>query len=529
MADDNRSDSSAGGDNENDWSDWEDEAAADAKCPFCSFTGSPSSTFAHCTEQHSFDFYAIRKQLGLDFYGCMRLVNYVRKTSISAADILSQPTDWTSDDQYLAPVLSDDPLLYAFDQDEDDEDDRGLTSESLAADAALAESAAMLTASDSKIVKALLAELRASHAKAEQLSSAFREYKEQVRQNFLEGQGASNADLDKPAENLEDEWEMDGYFGSYATTDIHETMLKDTIRTDAYRNFIYNNKAYFKGKVVLDVGCGTGILSMFAARAGAKMVIAVDNSTIIKKARAIAAANGLDGIITFIAGKIEDIPLPVDKVDVIVSEWMGYFLLFEGMLDSVLVARDRYLAPDGIMAPSHAIIKIAGLEDAEWVNDRLHFWNDVYGFKMDVMKKEFLSEGQVDFADAQGIITSEQTVSTINTQTATVASLDFECDYSLVATRDGTMHAICSWFDIEFRGALVETETFSTGPLTKGTHWKQTMFVFDEPFHVLKGDVIEGRFTGIKSKENHRDMVATVTVNIPSRGVKGYSKTFHVR
>ncbi len=79
----------------------------------------------------------------------------------------------------------------------------------------------------------------------------------------------------------------------YYCTEIHETMLKDTVRTDAYRDFIYENKHIFKDKVVLDVGCGTGILSMFCAKAGAKMVIAVDNSDIIDKARENVFDNGL--------------------------------------------------------------------------------------------------------------------------------------------------------------------------------------------------------------------------------------------
>ena len=74
---------------------------------------------------------------------------------------------------------------------------------------------------------------------------------------------------------------------------IHEAMLKDTVRTDAYRDFVYDNKHLFRDKVVMDVGCGTGILSMFCAKAGAKMVIAVDNSGIIDKARQIVYENGL--------------------------------------------------------------------------------------------------------------------------------------------------------------------------------------------------------------------------------------------
>lgn len=103
---------------------------------------------------------------------------------------------------------------------------------------------------------------------------------------------------------------------------IHETMLKDTVRTDAYRDFIYENKHLFKDKVVLDVGCGTGVLSMFCAKAGAKKVIAVDNSAIIDKAREHVFENGLDGIITCLHGKIEEVILPVKKVDIIISEWM---------------------------------------------------------------------------------------------------------------------------------------------------------------------------------------------------------------
>lgn len=83
-------------------------------------------------------------------------------------------------------------------------------------------------------------------------------------------------------------------------TAIHETMLKDAVRTDAYRDFIYDNKGLFKDKVVLDVGCGTGILSMFCAKAGAKMVIAVDNSNVIQKARENVYKNGFENVITYV-------------------------------------------------------------------------------------------------------------------------------------------------------------------------------------------------------------------------------------
>ena len=78
-------------------------------------------------------------------------------------------------------------------------------------------------------------------------------------------------DMDDEGEDKETE--SDYYFDSYAQISIHEEMLKDKIRTNAYRDAILKNKHLFKNKVVLDVGCGTGILSMFAAQAGAKHVI----------------------------------------------------------------------------------------------------------------------------------------------------------------------------------------------------------------------------------------------------------------
>lgn len=73
--------------------------------------------------------------------------------------------------------------------------------------------------------------------------------------------------------------------------------------------------------------------------------------------------NGFDDIIVSIKGRIEDVILPVEKVDAIVSEWMGYFLLFESMLDSLIFARDKYLDKKGIMLPNECNLFICGVSD----------------------------------------------------------------------------------------------------------------------------------------------------------------------
>jgi protein arginine N-methyltransferase 1 len=161
---------------------------------------------------------------------------------------------------------------------------------------------------------------------------------------------------------------LDYYFGSYSHFYIHEEMLKDTVRTLAYQRAIEDNPQDFKDKIVLDIGCGTGILSLFAAKAGAKHVYAVENAEIALFATEIIKQNGFADKITVIKGKMEEIVLPVKQVDIIISEWMGYFLLYESMLDSVLWARDKYLAPGGKMLPDRAQIYVAAIEDEQYKN-----------------------------------------------------------------------------------------------------------------------------------------------------------------
>ena len=96
-------------------------------------------------------------------------------------------------------------------------------------------------------------------------------------------------------------------------------------------------------------------------------------STIIYKAREIVAANGMSDKITLLQGKMEEVELPFPEVDIIISEWMGYFLLYESMLDTVLWARDKYLRKDGkgLILPDKATIFVAGIEDGDYKEEKI--------------------------------------------------------------------------------------------------------------------------------------------------------------
>lgn len=143
---------------------------------------------------------------------------------------------------------------------------------------------------------------------------------------------------------------------------------------------------------------------MFAAKAGASKVFAIECSNIVDYARQIVQANNFGDTITIIKGKVEEVELPVEKVDIIISEWMGYSLFYESMLDTVLYARDKWLCPDGMMFPDRCTLFITGIEDRQYKDEKINWWDDVYGFDMSLIRKVAISEPLVDVVDPKQVI-----------------------------------------------------------------------------------------------------------------------------
>jgi len=317
----------------------------------------------------------------------------------------------------------------------------------------------------------------------------------------------------------------DYYFDSYSHFGIHEEMLKDRVRTVAYRDSMLRNKHLFRGKTVLDVGCGTGILCMFASQAGASHVYGIDCSSIIDKAREIIKANGFEGKITLIRGKVEEVDLPVPNVDIIVSEWMGYFLIYESMLNTVLVARDKWLKPGGLMFPDKATLYIGAIEDGTYKDEKIHFWDNVYGFNMSCIKEMALLEPLVDTVPPTSVCSTYAPILTIDIMSVKVSDLTFTAPFSVRFTRDDYCHALVAYFDVQF-SACHKNITLSTAPEETYTHWKQTVFYLSEVLTVHHGEELQGILTCSPNSKNHRDLDITLTYSFEGKSCTANGSQF---
>lgn len=284
-------------------------------------------------------------------------------------------------------------------------------------------------------------------------------------------------------------------------------MLEDHIRTEAYYRAVQANKHAFEGKVVLDVGTGTGILSFFAAQAGAKRVYAVEGSVgMARNAQILVNANGYEDVIKVIPGKIEEIELP-EKVDVIISEPMGVMLFHERMIESYLYARDKFLKPEcrkegESLFPGRGSIFLAPFTDSGMFSDfknRSKFWRSESFYGVDLTSMQPIADEQIFRQPVVGGFDPKSLL--VDAEGAVEKSFDF-CDIEIEQLKDieipfefvskytGIIHGIAGWFNVSFGDGI----TLETGPNHQRTHWQQCRFFFRNPVAINRGQIFRGLF-----------------------------------
>ncbi|SPQ93339.1 unnamed protein product (mitochondrion) [Plasmodiophora brassicae] len=265
------------------------------------------------------------------------------------------------------------------------------------------------------------------------------------------------------------------YFGMYSNIDIHEEMLLDASRTEAYRNAILSRKDLFDG-----------------ATAGAAHVYSVD------------AADVMDTI-----EDIEELADGAPKVDIIVSEWMGYALLFESMVESVLLARDRFLRPGGHMFPCSARIFMAPFTNDDFLDKNVRVWHEpMYGQDLSALTSHALQRHiampQIVNMSDENIIGGACVIRTIDlgTEPANPETLmHLSADLRMPCIAHASLHGVCAWFDVTFPGGIV----LSTSPSAEPTHWAQTAFFFDaNGVDVDQDDVLTGKVDVQPAPDSHR-------------------------
>lgn len=243
---------------------------------------------------------------------------------------------------------------------------------------------------------------------------------------------------------------------------------------------------------------------MFAAKAGAKKVYGIDMSSIIDHAKTIVKDNKLDDTITLIKGKVEEVDIP-EKVDIIISEWMGYCLLYESMLNTVIFARDKWLKPGGLLFPDKAALFMTAIEDHEYKEEKINWWDTVYGFDMSAIRHVALLEPLVDVVESKQVVTDSCRMKEIDLNTCKVEDLNFKCPFTVKSRRNDYVHAFVVFFTVEFSACHKRTG-FSTGPEARYTHWKQTVFYLKDSLTIKNNEMISGEFSLNQNKRNKRDL-----------------------
>ncbi|GET87356.1 hypothetical protein, conserved [Leishmania tarentolae] len=313
----------------------------------------------------------------------------------------------------------------------------------------------------------------------------------------------------------------DQYFDSYADLSVHKVMLCDRPRMDFYKTLL-TDRSIVEGKVVVDVGSGSGILSCWAAQSGAAHVLSVEASSLAEVQQQIMSDNGLSDRVTVIASTVEELvaagveafvkehPCVRDHsgVALVVSEWMGFYLFHECMLRSVIRARDFFRDVNAAlqssvpvsMLPSSGRLLAAPITLHPYYTETFAaFWDSVDGVSLRTLGKLQFEEHieatspLVDVIPApcllhDGVVLWEGSFDTLAVDD--LASIEAERTFdfstsvtttsakaSLGATGRFTVDGFTLWFQVSYRDVVLDTS-----PFAPPTHWKQTTVLLPREF-----------------------------------------------
>ncbi|KAG6435439.1 hypothetical protein SASPL_100313 [Salvia splendens] len=329
---------------------------------------------------------------------------------------------------------------------------------------------------------------------------AFEQWKKEVA---VQGSSLPNGIVSSSASKFDDKIEASSakmYFHYYGQLLHQQNMLQDYVRTGSYYAAVLENRIDFTDRVVVDVGAGSGILSLFAAQAGAKHVYAVEASDMADYANKLISGNpSFSEKITVIKGKVEDVELP-EKADILISEPMGTLLINERMLESYIIARDRFLVPKGKMFPTIGRIHMAPFSD-------------------EYLYIEIANKPVVDAFDPR-LLVAPAISHVIDFTSAKEEDLyEFDIPLRFVSSTGTRVHGLACWFDVLFDGSTVQ-RWLTTAPGAPTTHWYQLRCVLAQPIYVMPGQEITGRLHMVAHKAQSYTLNLTLSAKMWGPGAE---------
>ena len=142
-----------------------------------------------------------------------------------------------------------------------------------------------------------------------------------------------------------------------------------------------------------------------------------------------------------------------------------------------------------IVLPNNCEMEIFGVSDTQTMEKNINFWSDVYGFKMNCMRKFVLQDAQIMNIKSENVVTDFQIIKSIDCQICTLADIaEFSKTFSITVNKDTKLTGLGVSFNINFNSDVLETKiNFSTDPFHTPTHWEQTYFQLDKCYDVKKG------------------------------------------
>jgi protein arginine N-methyltransferase 1 len=274
---------------------------------------------------------------------------------------------------------------------------------------------------------------------------------------------------------------VSGYDGSAMDAfDFHHSMLADEVRTSSFLRAI--TEVVKPGDVVVDIGSGTGVLSLFAAMAGASRVFAIESEPVIEIAHEIAVRNGMSETISFVAGSSLEVEIP-ERADVLITETIGNVGFDEGISTWVADARTRFLKRDASVVPGR-VDAVASLVSVPRDFRAVEKWSQ-HLHALDFTPLTRIIRNNLQWTDlSPAAIVSEPAV---------VFGSDFSGEQEplagsvrVEAIKDAFVHGIGVWF----RSSLTPSIEITNAPPNTVPSWEQGFLPLDEPIEVAAGDQI---------------------------------------